>query len=92
MHELTLSPVEIAEITGYRRYSEQQRQLRCHGIPFTIDTRNRPIVLRRNLAPNITELPKGGEYVATEPNFDAIYGTTTKKPRGCAAAAQGYQK
>jgi hypothetical protein len=77
MYELTLSPVEIAEITGYRRYSEQQRQLRCHGIPFTTDRRNRPIVLRRNLAPNTTELPKVDEYVATEPDFDAIYGKTT---------------
>ena len=77
MYELTLSPVEIAEITGYRRYTEQQRQLRCNGIPFTTDRRNRPIVLRRSLAPNITELPKVDEYVATEPNFDAIYGKTT---------------
>lgn len=92
MQTLTLSPAEIEEITGYRRYTEQQRQLRCHGIPFTIDGRNRPIVLRKNLEPDITELPKVDEYVATEPNFDAIYGTTTKKPRGCATAAQGYQK
>lgn len=77
MHELTLSPVQIAEITGYRRYSEQQRQQRCHVIPFTTDGRNRPIVLRRNLVPNITELPKVDEYVATEPDFDAIYGKIT---------------
>lgn len=65
MHELTLSPAEIAEITGYRRYPEQQRQLRCHSIPFTTDGRKRPIVLRRNLAPNTTELPKVDEHVAT---------------------------
>ncbi|PMC12800.1 histone-lysine N-methyltransferase [Klebsiella aerogenes] len=49
----------------------------AHGIPFTTDRRNRPIVLRRSLAPNITELPKVDEYVAKEPNFDAIYGKTT---------------
>lgn len=92
MQTLTLSPAEIEEITGYRRYTEQQRQLRCHGIPFTTDGRNRPIVLRRYLEPSITELPKVDEYVATEPNFDAIYGTTTKKSSGRAAASQGYQK
>lgn len=92
MHELTLSPAEIAEITGYRRYTEQQRQLRCHGIPFTTDGRNRPIVLRRNLAPNTTELPKVDEYVATEPDYDAIYGKTTKGSKGRSIAAAGYQK
>lgn len=92
MHELTLSPAEIAEITGYRRYTEQQRQLRCHGIPFTTDGKNRPIVLRRNLAPNTTELPKVDEYVATEPNFDAIYGKTTQEPKGRTASSSGYQK
>lgn len=92
MHELTLSPAEIAEITGYRRYTEQQRQLRCHGIPFTTDGRNRPIVLRRNLAPNTTELPKVDEYVATEPDFDAIYGKTTQGSKGRAIASSGYQK
>ena len=27
MRELTLSPQEIAEITGYQRYTHQQRQL-----------------------------------------------------------------
>ncbi|MCE6965987.1 DUF4224 domain-containing protein [Enterobacter sp. MW07] len=92
MHELTLSPAEIAEITGYRRYTEQQRQLRCHGIPFTTDGRNRPIVLRRNLAPNTTELPKVDEYVATEPDFDAIYGKTTQGSKGRAVASSGHQK
>lgn len=92
MHELTLSPAEIAEITGYRRYTEQQRQLRCHGIPFTTDGKNRPIVLRRNLAPNTTELPKVDDYVASEPDYDAIYGKTTKEPEGRSASAQSYQK
>ncbi|WP_286933714.1 MULTISPECIES: DUF4224 domain-containing protein [unclassified Leclercia] len=92
MHELTLSPAEIAEITGYRRYTEQQRQLRCHGIPFTTDGRNRPIVLRRNLAPNTTELPKVDEHVATEPDYDAIYGKTTKGSKGRSIASAGYQK
>jgi len=92
MHELTLSPAEIAEITGYRRYTEQQRQLRCHGIPFTTDGRNRPIVLRRNLAPNTTELPKVDEHVATEPDYDAIYGKTTKGSKGRTIASAGYQK
>lgn len=92
MYELTLSPAEIAEITGYRRYTEQQRQLRCHGIPFTTDGKNRPIVLRRNLSPNTTELPKVDEYVATEPDFDAIYGKTTKESKGRASASAGYQK
>lgn len=92
MNELTLSPAEIAEITGYRRYTEQQRQLRCHGIPFTTDGKNRPIVLRRNLAPNTTELPKVDEHVATEPDYDAIYGKTTKGSKGRSIASAGYQK
>ena len=81
MHELTLSPQEIAEITGYRRYTHQQRQLRCHGIPFTTDGRNRPIVLRRHLLSGANELPKVDEYVASEPNYDAINGPTTKKSK-----------
>lgn len=87
MYELTLSPAEFAEITAYRRYTKQQRQLRCHRIPLTTDGKNRPIVLRRNLAPNTTELPKVDEYVATEPDFDAIYGKTTHEPKGRASAS-----
>lgn len=79
MHELTLSPQEIAEITGYQRYTHQQRQLRCHGIPFTTDGRNRPIVLRRSIDPGVSELPKVDEYVALEPNYDAINGQTKKR-------------
>lgn len=79
MHELTLSPQEIAEITGYQRYTHQQRQLRCHGIPFTTDGRNRPIVLRRSIDPGVPELPKVDEYVALEPNYDAINGQTKKR-------------
>ncbi|NTX82724.1 DUF4224 domain-containing protein [Citrobacter youngae] len=79
MHELTLSPQEIAEITGYQRYTHQQRQLRCHGIPFTTDGRNRPIVLRRSIGPRVSELPKVDEYVALEPNYDAINGQTKKR-------------
>ena len=79
MHELTLSPQEIAEITGYQRYTHQQRQLRCHGIPFTTDGRNRPIVLRRSIEPRVSELPKVDEYVALEPNYDAINGQTKKR-------------
>lgn len=79
MHELTLSPQEIAEITGYQRYTHQQRQLRCHGIPFTTDGRNRPIVLRRSIGSGVSELPKVDEYVALEPNYDAINGQTKKR-------------
>ena len=79
MHELTLSPQEIAEITGYQRYTHQQRQLRCHGIPFTTDGRTRPIVLRRSIGPGVSELPKVDEYVALEPNYDAINGQTKKR-------------
>ena len=79
MHELTLSPQEIAEITGYQRYTHQQRQLRCHGIPFTTDGRNRPIVLCRSIDPGVSELPKVDEYVALEPNYDAINGQTKKR-------------
>lgn len=81
MHELTLSPQEIAEITGYQRYTHQQRQLRCHGIPFTTDGRNRPVVLRKNIYPGITELPKVDDYVELEPNYDAINGQTKKKSK-----------
>lgn len=81
MHELTLSPQEIAEITGYQRYTHQQRQLRCHGIPFTTDGRNRPIVLRRNISPVLHELPKEDDYVSLEPNYDAINGPTKKRSK-----------
>lgn len=81
MHELTLSPQEIAEITGYQRYTHQQRQLRCHGIPFTTDGRNRPIVLRRNISSNLHELPKEDDYVSLEPNYDAINGPTKKRSK-----------
>lgn len=92
MHELTLSPQEIQEITGYMRYTQQQRQLRCHGIPFTTDGRNRPIVLRRNILPGITELPKVDEYVATEPNFNAIYGQTQKRSERYSSSTTGIEK
>ncbi len=37
------------------------------------------LFLRRNMYPGITELPKVDEYVATEPNYDAINGQTKKK-------------
>jgi hypothetical protein len=92
MHELTLSPQEIQEITGYMRYTQQQRQLRCHGIPFTTDGRNRPIVLRRNILPGTTELPKVDEYVATEPDFDAIYGQAKKRSERYPPSTAGIKK
>ena len=71
-HELTLSPSEIQEITGYERYTQQQHQLRCHGIPFTTDGKNRPIVLRRNFQQSVEPLPKTSEYVSPEPDFGAL--------------------
>lgn len=71
-YELTLSPIEIREITGYTRYTEQQRQLRCHGIPFTIGRKNEPIVLRRNFQQPVEPLPKVSEFISPEPNFGAL--------------------
>ncbi|MEG1124799.1 MAG: hypothetical protein RSE62_21830 [Citrobacter sp.] len=53
--------------------------MRCHGIPLTTDGRNRQIVLRRNIDPGVSELPKVDEYVALEPNYDAINGQTKKR-------------
>ncbi|EOG5422581.1 DUF4224 domain-containing protein [Cronobacter sakazakii] len=72
MHELTLSPREIQEITGYKRYTRQQEQLRCHGIPFTTGPRNEPIVLRRDLQSGIQQMPKMNEYFASEPDYGAL--------------------
>ncbi|MGA9617572.1 MAG: DUF4224 domain-containing protein [Serratia proteamaculans] len=72
MNELTLSQAEIQEITGYKRYTHQQHQLRCHGIPFTPGPKNEPIVLRRNFQQPAVPLPKVGEYVSPEPDFGAL--------------------
>lgn len=72
MYQLTLSPQEVEEITGYTRYTEQQRQLRCHGIPFATGQKNEPIVLRRNFQQIIAPLPQIEEFVATEPDFGAL--------------------
>ncbi|ECC9277844.1 histone-lysine N-methyltransferase [Salmonella enterica subsp. enterica] len=72
MYELTLSPSEIQEITGYKRYTQQQNQLRCHGIPFTTGQKNEPIVLRRNFQQQIKPLPKLSEYISSEPDFGAL--------------------
>ncbi|EKS4617606.1 DUF4224 domain-containing protein [Salmonella enterica] len=78
-HELTLSPSEIQEITGYKRYTQQQHQLRCHGIPFTTGRKNEPIVLRRNFQQPVEPLPKTSEYVSPEPNYGALdNGKTTQ--------------
>lgn len=71
-HELTLSPEEIQEITGYTRYTEQQQQLRCHGIPFTTGKKNEPIVLRMYLRQPIFPLPKISEFVSPDPDFGAL--------------------
>lgn len=72
MYELTLSQSEIQEITGYKRYTQQQHQLRCHGIPFTPGPKNEPIVLRRNFQQPVEPLPKLSEHVSSEPNFGAL--------------------
>lgn len=79
MHELTLSQREIQEITGYKRYTQQQHQLRCHGIPFTTGQKNEPIVLRRNFQQSVEPLKRVSEYLSPEPNFGALdNGQTTK--------------
>lgn len=78
MQKLTLSQDEIQEITGYKRYTQQQHQLRCHGIPFTTGQKNEPIVLRRNFQQAIEPMPNISEYVSPEPNFGALkHGQTT---------------
>ncbi|EOF5049459.1 DUF4224 domain-containing protein [Salmonella enterica] len=72
MYKLTLSPDEVREITGYKRYTEQQQQLRCHGIPFTTGKRNQPIVLRKYLRQPVEPLPKISEFISPEPDFGAL--------------------
>ena len=81
MYELTLSPQEIEEVTGYKRYTQQQKQLRLHGIPFTVGPNNRPIVLRRNFLQEIQKLPKSGEILAEEPDFSALDADVKKRYR-----------
>lgn len=76
MHRLTLTPQEVEEITGYRRYTEQQRMLRCHGIPFEPASNNRPIVLRKYVQ-SADALPQIDEFVTTEPDFGVLENGTT---------------
>ncbi|HDG1670412.1 TPA: DUF4224 domain-containing protein [Kluyvera ascorbata] len=72
MYELTLSPQEIQDLTRYKRYTQQQHQLRCHGIPFTPGPKNEPIVLRRDVQAIKEPLQKISEYVSPEPNYGAL--------------------
>lgn len=72
MYELTLSPQEIQDLTRYKRYTQQQHQLRCHGIPFTRGPKNEPIVLRRHVQEFREPLKKINEYVSEEPDFGAL--------------------
>lgn len=72
MYELTLSPQEIQDFTRYKLYTQQQHQLRCHGIPFTRGPKNEPIVLRRHLQEIRDPLQMLSEYVSDEPDFGAI--------------------
>lgn len=71
MYKLTLSPEEVEEITGYKRYTAQQHMLRCHGIPFEPASNNRPIVLRKYVQEPVA-LSRIDEFVATEPDFGAL--------------------
>ncbi|HHI2551393.1 TPA: DUF4224 domain-containing protein [Klebsiella aerogenes] len=81
MYQLTLSPQEVEEITGYRRYTQQQHMLRCHGIPFEPASNNRPIVLRKHVMV-AGALPQIDEFVATEPDFGALgNGKTTPQSK-----------
>lgn len=81
MHKLTLSPQEVEEITGYRRYTEQQRMLRCHGIPFEPASNNRPIVLRKHVQ-SAEALPLIDEFVTTEPDFGVLeHGATAQRSK-----------
>ncbi|MCY1699717.1 DUF4224 domain-containing protein [Lelliottia sp. SL45] len=87
MYKLTLSPQEVEEITGYRRYTAQQNMLRCHGIPFEPASNNRPIVLRKHVAA-AGALPRIDEFVSTEPDFGALEnGKTTQRSKGQPAAS-----
>lgn len=79
MYELTLSPVEIQEITKYKRYTRQQHQLRLHGIPFLIGPKNEPIVLRCDIPRGLTAMSKVSELVSAEPDFEALNNGKTKK-------------
>jgi hypothetical protein len=79
MYELILSPEEIAEVTGYKRYTKQQHQLRQHGIPFTTGPRNQPIVLRKNISINTSEISKDYSEIATEPDYSSLDRWKTKK-------------
>jgi Domain of unknown function (DUF4224) len=59
-----LSPEQLCEMTGYRRYSGQRRWLQREGISFRIRADGRPIVL-------ISELTKTPPPHA-QPNFGAM--------------------
>ncbi len=92
MYKLTLSPQEVEEITGYKRYTAQQHMLRCHGIPFEPASNNRPIVLRKHV--EVTgALPRIDEFVATEPDFGVLDNGKTalkskRQPPATASAAK----
>ena len=82
MHKLTLSPQEVEEITGYKRYTAQQNMLLCHGVRFVPDSNNRAVVLRKDVAA-AGGLPWIVEFVSTEPDFGALEnGKTPQRSKG----------
>jgi hypothetical protein len=46
MDSAFLSADDLVVLTGYKRPADQARWLEEHGIPFTINARGRPVVLR----------------------------------------------
>lgn len=47
-----LTPAEVIVLTGYKAKSKQVEHLRKQGIPFRLNGRNEPIVLRQALLGN----------------------------------------
>lgn len=67
---MTLTPAELADLSGYTSPRYQQEWLRQNGIPFALDRRRRPKVLR-----SAVERQFGGTVSGprkTAPDFDSL--------------------
>lgn len=67
---ILLTPSDVADLTGYKRGAEQRRFLQDNRIPFIVDRRGLPKVLRSVLEHDIglrEQTPR-----AHEPDLDAL--------------------
>lgn len=65
--ELWLSPDEVADLTGKKRWTAQCRTLAAMNVPFTPNGAGRPLVERAAVVKNAAK-PKAKR----EPNWDAL--------------------